>query len=148
MGGPAVAKQKWQDMWVCVKERNGKKIEKKSQNITNCRDQIQASFFFFTRPFQEELYDFKNKWPPLWTCSFLFSITDKLTFYKVQAIHLQAAIFWNVWRFSDRWRWVWPQSLLLQSVGRWPYIHTGRHLLGSPTSDTAGCCYSEPVGEW
>lgn len=51
-----------------------------------------------TKPVQEELYDFKNKWPVLWTYSIFFPVTDKLTFLKVQDFHLRAVM----WMFSDR----------------------------------------------
>lgn len=58
-GRTCSGQKKWQDMWVCVNERNGKKKFLKYHKLQKS-DSSFFFYFFFTRPFQEELYDLKK----------------------------------------------------------------------------------------
>lgn len=134
---------KWQDTWVHVMSRE---ITRRIQQ--NAKVIFKLFIFLLkdvdhnlTRPAQVKInglhfgHSFCNNWQAdLWK--------NKIFIYTV--IHYN---YVDV-TVSDRWLWAWPQSLPHQSVGRWPYRRTGRRPPGSPTSDTAGCCYLGPVGEW
>lgn len=108
MGGPAI---KWQGAWACVEAKTKAKY---TQNSTGWWNQTLA-FSFLTRPALAELYilGFLGFFYHSGQSS-IFLVTNKPTFCKAQATHLEAV---ERWKCAEVF---WPLTVSVTSVSPTP----------------------------